>query len=195
MHYPVRLLALACLLMAFGCAHKINITPPLNTIAGNDLVKIDKTVGYYISPADRAKEVITPGGGGDRVKYLPYLESEPALNQMLGNLFTKVVAVASLADQPALQAQGVSYIFVPKIETDSSSSSAFTWPPTKFTVSLDCQSLGRDGGVVWQTKVTGEGQAEFSEFKHDFSLAARRASKNAFLQLQQEIHAASTFRN
>jgi hypothetical protein len=44
--------------------------------------------------------------------------------------------------------------------------------------------------VVWQKKVTGQGQAEFSEFKHDFSLAARRASKQAFQNLQQAISAA-----
>lgn len=195
MHYIVRITAIATMLFAFGCAHKINITPPLNTIDGANLIKIDKTVGYYISPADRAKEVITPGGGGDRVKYLPYLESEPALNQMLSNIFTKVIPVSSIDDQKSHLSQNIAYIFVPIIETNSSSSSAFTWPPTKFTVTLDCKSLGTDGGTVWQTKVTGEGQAEFNEFKHDFSLAARRASKNAFMQLQQEVSAAPAFRN
>ncbi len=190
MHTLLRNAAIGSLLFTVGCAHQINITPPLNTLEINNQGKINKTVGYYISPADRAKEVTTPGGGGDKVSYLPYPESEPALNKVLTNLYTTVVLVPSLEDKAFIASKNIAYIFAPVIETDSSSESAFTWPPTHFTVTLDTKAIGPGGNVVWQKKVTGQGQAEFSEFKHDFSLAARRASKQAFQNLQQAISAA-----
>lgn len=178
-------------LLAVGCAHQINITPPLNTLDGNNAVKINKTVGYYISPTDRAKEVETPGGGGDKVKYLPYPETEPALNKILTNLYANVVLVPSLDDKQFIASKQIAYIFVPSITTDSGSDSALTWPPTRFTVSLDTKAMGPNGNVVWQKKVKGEGKAEFSEFKHDFSLSARLASKQAFQNLQQAIAASA----
>lgn len=181
-------------LLAVGCAHQINITPPLNTLDGNNAVKINKTVGYYISPTDRAKEVETPGGGGDKVKYLPYPETEPALNKILTNLYANVVLVPSLEDKQFIASKQIAYIFVPSITTDSGSDSALTWPPTRFTVSLDTKAMGPNGNVVWQKKVKGEGKAEFSEFKHDFSLSARLASKQAFQNLQQAIAASAELR-
>jgi len=181
-------------LLAVGCAHQINITPPLNTLDGNNAVKINKTVGYYISPADRAKEVETPGGGGDKVKYLPYPETEPALNKILTNLYANVVLVPSLEDKQFIASKQIAYIFVPSITTDSGSDSALTWPPTRFTVSLDTKAMGPNGNVVWQKNVKGEGKAEFSEFKHDFSLSARLASKQAFQNLQQAIAASAELR-
>lgn len=194
MHPFSRIAVVAATLLAAGCAHQINITPPLNTLDGNNVSKVNKTVGYYISPADRAKEVITPGGGGDKVKYLPYQESEPALNKVLSNTFTKVVSIPSLDDKQFIASNQIAYIFVPAIETDSSSESAFTWPPTKFSVTLDCKAVDPSGATAWQKKIKGEGQATFDEFKHDFSLSARRASKNAFQNLQQEISSAKEFR-
>ena len=177
-----------------GCAHQINITPPLNTLDSTDIIKIDKIVGYYISAADRTKQVTTAGGGGDKVKYLPYQESEPALKQILSNLFAEAVAISSLDDKQFLLNNKITYVFVPTIDTVSSSESVVTWPPTKFTLTLDCRAIDDTGGVVWQKKVHGEGRATFSEFKHDFALAARRASKEAFLSLQAEINGAKAFR-
>ena len=128
------------------------------------------------------------------MKYFPYQESEPALRQILSNVFTKVIAIPSLTDQQFIATNEIAYVFVPAIATDSSSESALTWPPTKFTVTLDCHAVDRSGATVWQRQVKGEGKAEFSEFKHDLSLAARRASKEAFLNLQKEIHTAPEFR-
>jgi hypothetical protein len=185
-----RFAVLGAAFLVVGCAHQINISPPLNTLDVADLRKIDKTVGYYIAPADLTKEVTTPGGGGDKVKYLPYQESEPALKYVLANTFTKVVPVAKLDDQQFLSSNNVAYVFVPTIETDSSSESAFTWPPTKFTVTLDCRALDAAGTTIWQQKVKGQGEASFDEFKQDFSLAARRASREAFRNLQTEISTA-----
>jgi len=194
MHILARSIVIGSAVLAVGCAHQINITPPLNTLDGSNIVKINKTVGYYISPADRAKEVETPGGGGDKVKYLPYPETEPALNKVLTNLYTNVVSVPSLDDKQFIASKQIAYIFVPSITTDSGSDSALTWPPTRFTVSLDTKAMGPNGNVVWQTKVKGEGKAEFNEFKHDFSLSARLASKQAFQNLQQAINASAELR-
>jgi hypothetical protein len=189
-----RLAVFAVALLVVGCAHRINISPPLNTLEAGTVTRIDKTVGYYISATDKVKEITSPGGGGDKVKYLPYVESEPALKQILANIFSKVVPIPSLEDKPFITTNEIVLIFVPSITTDSASDSAFTWPPTRFTVTLDCRALDRSGATIWQKQVKGEGKAEFSDFKHDFSLAARRANKEAFLNLQSEISAAPELR-
>lgn len=193
MNYLIRVIAVFALFFTIGCAHQINITPPLNTLDADGISKIDKNVGYYISPDDLSKEVTTPGGGGDKVKYFPYKESEPALNKILSNVFAKVYPLASADDSQFILSNDISYVFIPKIETNSSSKSAFTWPPTNFTVSLDCKAFDSSGSVIWQKSVKGEGEAEFSEFKHDFPLAAKRAAKKAFSMLQEEIIKSGVF--
>lgn len=179
--------AIAAMMFLAGCAHTINTTPPLNTISADGIAKSDKVVGLYISKEQRALLVTTPGGGGDKVRYSPYADAEPAFNHMLSNLYAKVVALASLDDKAAWEANKIAYVFTPTITTTSKSSSAFTWPPTNFTVTLDCKATDASGTSVWNSKVTGTGEAVFDEFKHDFGLAARRASKDAFNQLQKEI--------
>ena len=181
-------------LLLVGCAHHITITPPLSTLTAADTTRIDKAVAYYIAPADRAREVTTPGGGGDKVTYLPYAQSEPALKRVLSNVFTKVMAIPSLDDKRYLADNAIAYVFVPTLSTDSSSDSAFTWPPTRFTVTLDCRAVDASGALVWQQRVTGEGRAEFSEFKHDRGLAGWRAIQDAFQKLQGAISTASELR-
>jgi hypothetical protein len=184
------IVALVAMTFVSGCAHMINITPPLNTVSGEGITKIDKTVGYYISKEQRALLVTTKGGGGDKVTYHPYAESEPALNQVLTNVYAKVVPLASPNDKAELDKNHVAFVFMPTITTTSKSSSALTWPPTNFTVTIDCKATDGSGASVWNTKLTGTGDAVFEDFKHDFSLAARRASKDAFNQLQKQIVAA-----
>ncbi|MCU7809642.1 MAG: hypothetical protein KZQ77_00190 [Candidatus Thiodiazotropha sp. (ex Notomyrtea botanica)] len=177
-----------------GCAHKINLTPPLHTLDLKEISQIAKNVGYHISADDLTKEVQTPGGGGDSVKYTPYSDLEPALEKALSNIFSDVYAVENLDDTGYLKSNDITYIFLPTIETDSSSSSLLTWPPTDFSISLQCKVVNNAGSTVWESTVTGEGNAEFSEFKHDFSLAARRAAKDAFLKLENEIIQANEFK-
>ena len=180
-------LVLLSLFFLVGCGHSINITPPENTISKEGVVKIDKNVGYYISAENMNKEVTTPGGGGDKVKYFLYKESEPALKLVLGNIFNQVISVPASNDAKFIAANKIAYIFTPEFKTDSSSPSPFTWPPTKFSMKIDCKAADGSGKLLWQTVVEGEGLAEFDEFKHDFSLAARRASQKAFMKLQKEI--------
>lgn len=186
-------LAVLSLYALVGCGHSINITPPINTLNKEGVVKIDKNVGYYISSENMNKEVTTPGGGGDKVKYFPYKESEPALKTVLGNIFNQVVSVPAPNDAKFVADNKIAYIFTPEFTTDSSSPSPFTWPPTKFSMKINCNAADGSGKLLWQTVVEGEGQAEFDEFKHDFSLAARRASQKAFIKLQEEIVKSGNF--
>ena len=54
-------------------------------------------------------------------------------------------------------------------------------------MTLDCKALDSSGAVIWEKSVQGSGVAEFSEFKHDLPLAAKRAVKETFILLQTEI--------
>jgi len=177
-----------------GCAHPYVITPELSTIDRKDVNKIAKNVGYYISAEDRALEVITPGGGGDKVKYTPYKDAEPALQKVLSNMFTQVHILKSLDNKQFIISNQISFIFIPRIETTSLSTSIITWPPTDFFLSLNCAALDPAGKIVWEKKIVGRGHAEYSEFKNDFQLAAKRASFQVFTELQRELNTASVFR-
>jgi hypothetical protein len=194
MNHLIKVIVGLSLAFTIGCAHQINITPPLNTLPTDGISKIDKNVGYYISADDLSKEVITPGGGGDKIKYFSYRDSAPALNKILSNIFTQVYRLASADDKQFISSNNISYVFIPKIETNSSSKSAFTWPPTHFTVSLECKATDSSGSVIWSKEIKGEGEATFGEFKHNFPLAAKRAVKNAFSSLQKEIIQSGVFR-
>lgn len=171
-----------------GCAHLIPINPPLESIRNSaPAEKSQLIVGYYISPEDKNKQVTTPGGGGDKVSYYPYKDTEGALNAVLSNLYTNVFPVPSVSDKEFASSKNISLIFVPKLSTKSSSSSALTWPPTHFEMTITCSAFDQAGNEVWKTEVTGIGNAEFKEFKSDFPLAARRATEDAFKKLQSNL--------
>lgn len=193
MKYLSRLSLLSFVFFTIGCAHQINITPPLNTLDITDANKIAKNVAYFISPEDLSKEVTTPGGGGDKVKYFPYKECEPVLKKILSNIFSNVFALTSPNDSQVIKSNDIWYVFIPKILTDSSSESSFTWPPTHFLISVDCKAFDRSGKAIWEQNIKGEGEANFTEFKHDLPLAAKRAVKKAFSTLQQEIIKSGVF--
>jgi hypothetical protein len=177
-----------------GCAHRIEITPALDALAVSGASKIDKNVGYYISPENLAKEVETPGGGGDKVKYAPYKESEPALKQVLSNAFREVYALPSPGDAEFIASKSISYVFVPTITTDSSSRSPWIWPPSDFTVSLDCRATDGSSRVVWETSVREEAHERLPDVYRDHARAGKVALQNAFLELQARILKAVEFR-
>ncbi|OGB21699.1 MAG: hypothetical protein A3E23_05515 [Burkholderiales bacterium RIFCSPHIGHO2_12_FULL_65_48] len=60
-----------------GCAHPIDVTPNtsgLDASAGAMAhPKISAKAAYYIASDLTKLEVTTPGGGGDNVRYYPYL--------------------------------------------------------------------------------------------------------------------------
>lgn len=169
-----------------GCAHPITLSPDLSqlTAAANSAgtSKLDAAVGLSISDEEKARQVTSSGGGGDKVSYQPYRDLETGLYAALSNSFAKVSKVNGLAD-PKVQAQGIRYVIHPTIATTSYSGSVLTWPPTIFTVNLSCQVLDTQGHTVTEVHASGEGRAEFDEFKHDTSLSARRAALDALNKL------------
>jgi len=128
------------------------------------------------------------------VSYHPYAEVEPALIQVLSNVYASVVSLSSPNNRVELESKHVRLLFTPSITTTSRSTSAVTWPPTSFTITLDCKATDAGGASVWSGKVTGSGEARFADFRNDYSLAARRASADAFDQLQKMMVAAPELR-
>lgn len=176
-------LALLASVYLGGCAHPMNIKPDIQALepAGN---RIQKNVGLYISPANRALEVTTAGGGGDKVRYHPYSDIETGLYKTLGNVFANVTVVSSPRDASAMTQHSLNYIVEPTITTTSSSSGVFTWMATDFTVMVTCKVSDTDGKDVATVAATGTGKADSAEVRSDFSIAGERASKDALQKLQ-----------
>lgn len=182
-------LAAAMVLSLGGCAHPISMAPNLDAIptAAGKSTPSKKKVGFYIADSATAQEVTTPGGGGDKVRYFPYRDLEPGLYKALGTVFRDVTKIKNPADAAEIRASGIQLLITPEITTDSSSSSPFTWPPTAFTVTLVCQIKDAQGTTLDTVRVEGRGEAEFSEFKSNFSLAAARASDDALAKLMAAL--------
>ncbi|MEH6593943.1 MAG: hypothetical protein V7736_00170 [Colwellia polaris] len=174
-------------LLITGCAHQIEINPDMANIKQVEN-KSDKIVGYFISEENKKKKVTTPGGGGDKISYLPYSDLESAFYTALSNKYKDVYSVKSLDESSFIKEKGISLIFVPEIETDSSSDSIMTWPATDFSIKLTCKAISASGDLVWEKTIESAGHAEFDEFKSDFSLSARRASEQAINLLVEELN-------
>lgn len=181
-------LCMLALTVLQGCAHPISLNPDLAAVKAGSFVKIDRKVGFYIGDDDRKREVTTPGGGGDKVSYFPYRDMETGLYVALSESFATVMRVNGPAD-PRVKAEGLNYVISPMIVTQSSSPSPLTWPPTVFTVELTCKVTDADGKPVSEVKATGTGNAEFSEFKSNYSLSAKRAVEDALSKLKVALTA------
>jgi len=177
-----------------GCTHPIIITPELQSLKKPQGDYIQATAGYYITSYDRERQVISPGGGGDKISYYPYKELEPALQKVLYSLFQDVKKLDLSPTPEYLKANGITFAFLPEITTDSNSDSLFTWPPTSFTVNLSCKAFSQDGKLIWERKYSGVGTATFSEFKAEFGLAATRASQKVFSKMLNDLSQAAEFR-
>jgi hypothetical protein len=181
------LLSLATCVALFGCAHPISMTPESTPVSRNGAALINKKVGYHISEVSSALEVTTAGGGGDKVRYFPYRDIDAGLYKALGEVFTGVTKVTNPTDIAAISGSGITLLIVPEISTTSSSTSLLTWPPTQFSVFLNCTVVDAKGQSVTNISVQGNGLAEFSEFKSNFSLAAVRASNDALTKLVKAL--------
>ncbi|MGJ7494882.1 hypothetical protein ACSFA8_07395 [Variovorax sp. RT4R15] len=178
--------ALAFAAVLVGCAHPIS----MNAETAPERVEsklIPKKVAYALSDAERGKQVITPGGGGDRVSYYPYRDLEKSIRDALRAVYQDVVVVKSATDAEAVKTSGAALVFTPEIKTDSSSPSPFTWPPTIFKTEIACTITDASGVEVTRVKAVGNGVAEFSEFKGNFGLSANRAATDVTAKLAQEI--------
>jgi hypothetical protein len=186
MNYLKTLFSLLIAAWLSGCAHPIVISPDPSTLPVAS-EKIAKNVGFVISADDRTREIVSPGGGGDNVSYVPYRDLEFGLYSTLSAVFNNAIPLASQDDKKAISAQELNLIFVPKIQTTSSSESMFTWPPTYFSIMLDYTLLDAAGVQVTSGRVMAEGRAEFSEFKSDFALSAKRAGSDLFNKLKSKL--------
>ncbi|WP_293470380.1 hypothetical protein [Polaromonas sp.] len=181
------LFSIATCAALFGCAHPISMSPDLTSVAGESSTRINKPVGYHISDASRALEVTSAGGGGDKVSYFPYRDLDAGFYKALSEVFTNVTKVRDPKDSAAISASGIQLLITPEISTTSSSQSLFTWPPTQFSVMLNCTVVDAKGQNLTSIRVEGKGLAEFDEFKSNFSLAAVRASTDALKKLVKAL--------
>jgi len=192
---PIWLL-LAAFLGLSGCAHPIAISPNLGELPHTaNGPPIQKKVGYYISDADRAKMVKSPGGGGDFVEYPLYANLEPGLYRALSNVFANVSVIKDKNDIRALTDSGVSLVFTPVITTTSSSRNIAFWPPTDFSVTIVCTATDVNGKQIWETSVTGVNDlTSVSTVIHDFGVTGRNASEAALRKLQKALEDAPELR-
>ena len=182
------LLVVVAFALLGGCAHSIRITPNSEKLPGGEgVTRSAKSVGYFISEEERSRRVVTDGGGGDKVEYAPYKELEAGLYRVLNNVFENVHPLKAMNDNAFITEKGITLVLRPTIATNSSSSSLLTWPPTDFEVIIEIKALDTSGKVMWADTVSGKGHADFSEFKSDFSLAAKRASEAALATLQTRL--------
>ena len=169
-----------------GCAHPINLSTDATKLMGSGQAKADRKVGLVVTDDMRKQEVVTPGGGGDKVSYLPYRDLEPGLYMVMSESFASVARVSGPSD-PKIAAEGLNVLVVPVVSTTSFSPSIMTWPPTVFTVELNLSFNDLQNKPVTQVRVQGEGRAEFDEFKSDHSLAAKRAAEDALKKLLKAV--------
>jgi hypothetical protein len=171
-----------------ACAHPMTIKPDISGLgAPAGATVIPKNVGLYISPENRAKEVTTAGGGGDKVSYHPYDDLQTGLYKVFGNAFQNVDLMSSMSDVNSISKHALTLIGAPEITTESSSNGFFTWMATDFTVNLSCKFTDVAGREVATIKATGTGHAVFSELKSDFSVAGERASRDALEKFQAAV--------
>lgn len=179
---------MALVMMAAGCAHQMTMRADIAGLAlPAGATPIPKNIGLYISPENRAKEVTTPGGGGDKVSYRPYADMETGLYKVFGNTFQNVDLLSMLSDVNSIAKHSLTLIAIPEITTTSSSNGVFTWMATDFTVQLSCKFTDVAGREVTTVSSTGAGHAEFSDLKANFSVAGERASRDALEKFQAAV--------
>lgn len=190
---PQRLCAIALAGLLSACAHPIVISPDPASLA-KPTDKIDRNVGLVITAADKAIQITSPGGGGDNISYYPYKDLEFGIYSTLSSVYSNVVPLNALDEKQKISQQNLGMIFLPAIQTTSSSESLFTWPPTFFSIMIDYRVVDPSGAQLSSGRVLGEGRAEFSEFKSDFALAAKRAGTDALNKLKDKLQASPELR-
>ena len=173
------------LVLFSACVHDITIAPETASLKKVRPVIIDRRVAYYIPKPLYDQSVITPGGNNDTLRYTPYKDTEEALSKVLHNVFTKVYKVEGPND-PLIKEKKIQFLFVPHIETMSSSNSNVDWQPTKFNIILKVKVLKGEEELLI-TYAQGKGIANFGRYQDDATYAVKIATRSAFLQFQDEI--------
>jgi hypothetical protein len=179
-----RLFCLAGVAVLAGCAHPVSIrsdvTYPKTQTAN------DASVGYYISDSNRKLEVTTPGGGGDKIRYFPYRDLEPALLETLGSVFGKVYALPDAGRADYIKAHDITFVFEPMFTTGSSSDSMMFWPVTDFDLTMKVTAVDGNGKSIWEHQFTGHGHVDKNRSLVDVP-PAKEAAKQVFEQLRQAL--------
>ncbi len=168
-----------------ACVHDITIAPETTSLKKVRPVTIHRSAAYYIPPELYALSVQTPGGNNDTLRYTPYKDTEKALHKVLNNVFTKVIKVDGIND-PLIKEEGIQFVFVPHIDTMSSSNSNVDWQPTKFNIILKVK-VYKGKKELFTSYAQGKGIANFGHYQRDATYAVKTATRSAFLQLQDEI--------
>lgn len=182
-------------LFVSGCTHKISMSPNDNVFieSKSDELK-NYNVAYFIDKNKQNLTVVSPGGGGDKIEYKPYEDTEYVFRNILSNVFKKVYKLDSLSNINFIKDNDIKYVFTYNLKTDSYSTSAFTWPPTNFKIDLEAFATNNEGNLIWKEVVKDEAIASYTEFKNDFSLSARRASKKVFKKLYYKLKDSDSFK-
>ncbi len=185
------LCALALLALA-GCAHPVSIRSDVAYPKGQ--AASSASVGYYISDSNRSLEVTTPAGGGDKIRYFPYRDLEPALLETLGSVFGKVYGLPEAGRDDYIKAHDITFVFEPLFTTGSSSDSAIFWPATDFNLSMKVTAVDRAGKPIWEHEFTGHGHVDKSRSLVDVP-PAKEAAKQVFEAMRQTLVEDTTFRS
>lgn len=179
-----RFLGLAALVLLAGCAHPVTIRSDVA------YPKVQATnsaaVGYYISDSNRKLEVTTPGGGGDKIRYFPYRDLEPALLGTLGSVFGKVYALPDAGRDAYIKAHDITFVFEPVFTTGSSSDSMMFWPATDFDLTMKVTAVDGAGKSIWEHRFTGHGHVDKNRSLVDVP-PAKEAAKQVFEALRQAL--------
>lgn len=187
MKYINTIFLFVAIIFATGCTHKISITPNNeNIISDKSENTKNYNVAYYIENIN--KNFISSGGGGDKVSYFAYKDTEGTFRTVLGKVFNKVYKVDKNFDIDFIVRNNIKYIFTYKLNPQSFSSGIFTWPPTEFNIKLYCVAFDKDSKKTWETNVNGKGTAAFSEYNRDFGLSGKRAVIDTFNKLLKELN-------
>ena len=183
----------AAVLLLAACAHPVKITPPALTLVSDPAVRIDRAVGYLITDQQRATQVTTKGGGGDKISYTPYRDLESGLYQTLSSVFSSVYVVPGAGSDAFIADKHLTFVFVPVIATESSSTNVMLWNPTDFTVHLHVVANDASGKMVWSRDFTGKARSAAGQSLVE-NLPAQQAAADVFGQLQKALIEEPLFR-
>ena len=186
MRAALRLPAVAAVMLLAACSHPVKIAPPTLTLYSDPALKIGKAVGYHVTDQQRQLQATTKGGGGDKISYYPYRDLEGGLYQTLASVFSSVYVVPDANAQGFIADKHLTFVFVPEVTTESSSTNVMLWNPTNFTVKLHVTANDANGTPVWSRDLVGKARTAAGGSLTE-TPAAQQAAANVFGQLQKVL--------